>query len=543
MIPVLNIIIWLFTSNVQSQVLSEILNTTSSDILYYLDAHNVERNKLCNANLTWNTLLANKAHNLSSTCIMKHSNNGHGENLYGSTWLGHPVGAVYSWIDEKVDPGWNCMNSTCCDSGTGHYTQVISKWSTEVGCSASICSDLYVYYTGQHLSNALYVVCNYNPSGNRGDLYDKACCNGPASTIATVTLRPTPVPTPFGYDSQKNGCYYLRDICTKKCGNPQIFGFDQCASSIEGGVLSCRVPPGCDCDIPTEFKSTYMTSASKCVVSTCKDWNTLNVGSLNWCLNCAYNCSGNLGNCLKNGFCASTIKCSTLEMCANVRPTPQPTPYPTPQPSPYPTPEPTPSPTPQPSPNPTPYPTPEPTPNPTPYPTPEPTPNPTPYPTPQPSPNPTPEPTPYPTPNPTPEPTPYPTPNPTPQPTPEPTPYPTPNPTPDPTPAPSPNPTPEPTPNPTPESTVIQTKFSWSEIAVITTLSILGTVMVFYGIYRGVIYYRNRSISQARSVHGIQLKPISAKQITREIKKVDRSFKKNTKNKRRTMKRQLQLWE
>jgi hypothetical protein len=451
------------------------------------------------------------------------------------------------------------MNSTCCNSETGHYTQVISKWSTEVGCGASICKDLYVFYTGQHIANAIYVVCNYNPAGNRGDLYDKACCNGP---VSTVTLRPTPVPTPFAYDSQKTGCYYLRDICAKKCGNPQIFGFDQCATAIDGGVLSCRVPPGCDCDIPSEYKSVYMTSASKCVVSTCKDWTSLssNVGSLNWCLNCAYNCTGSLNDCLKNGFCSIPTKCSALEMCANVRPTPYPTPLPTPtfaptpnptpNPTHFPTPFPTPNPTPFPTPNPTHFPTPFPTPNPTPFPTPNPTPFPTPFPTPQPTPFPTPNPTPFPTPFPTPNPTPFPTPNPTPFPTPfptpQPTPFPTPQPSPNPTPQPSPNPTPEPTPEltsaPVPEPTLIQTKFSWSEIAVITSLCILGTVGIAYGIYRGVKYYRARNMSIARSRSPIQLQPISAKGIAKGIKKADRQFKQSTKNKSREMKRHFQLW-
>ena len=93
---VFHIIIWLFAYQVHSQVLSEVLNTTSEDVLIYLDAHNVERNKLCNSNLTWNMLLADKARNYSSNCIMKHSSNGYGESLYGSSWIGHPAGAVYS---------------------------------------------------------------------------------------------------------------------------------------------------------------------------------------------------------------------------------------------------------------------------------------------------------------------------------------------------------------------------------------------------------------------------------------------------------------
>ena len=90
-------------------------------------------------------------------------------------------------------------------------------------------------------------------------------------------------------------------------------------------------------------------------------------------------------------------------------------------------------------------------------------------------------------------------------------------------------------------TSTIQTKFSWSEIAVITSLSIFGTVIVVYGIYRGAIYYRNRTVFQ-NNVSNIQLQPVSAKQISRKIKKVDREFKENTKNKNREIKRHFQLW-
>ena len=518
---------WLFLISVHSQRLLENVNITADDIIIFLDVHNVERNSLCNSNLTWNSILATRAQNLSSSCIMKHSNNGFGESLYGSTWIGHPAGAVYSWIDEKVDPGWNCLNSTCCSAETGHYTQVISKWSTEVGCGASVCSELYVYYTGQRLNNALYVVCNYNPAGNRGDLYDRGCCNGPGKR---TTLNPTPAPTPYVLTGQNNGCYYLRGICAKKCGDPKVFGFDKCSSSIDNGVLSCRVPPNCTCDIPTEFRSTYMVSDTMCSTATCKDWNNLILGSLDWCNNCAYNCSGFQQNCIKDGFCSTMNKCSALEMCAKIRPTPAPSPNPTPLPSP----NPTPNPTPQPSPNPTPFPTPQPSPNPTPQPSPNPTPQPSPQPSPFPTPQPSPNPTPYPTPQPSPRPTPEPSPNPTPQPSPNPTPEPSPNPTPQP----SPNPTPSPISEtyPVPEST-IQTKFSWSEISIIVVLCISGTVLIAYGVYRLIKYYKNRPIH-----NNIQLTPISAKQIAKHIKSIDKSHKHESKNKTRAMKREYQSY-
>lgn len=59
-----------------------------------------------------------------------------------------------AWADEKVD--YNYANNSCRPGKQcGHYTQMVWRDSTEVGCGMTLCPD-----KGQ------IWVCNYNPPGN-----------------------------------------------------------------------------------------------------------------------------------------------------------------------------------------------------------------------------------------------------------------------------------------------------------------------------------------------------------------------------------------
>ncbi|MBD2561391.1 MULTISPECIES: CAP family protein [Nostoc] len=108
------------------------------------------------------------AENIASSGQFEHSTNRNnvGENIYASyttestldpTTLGN--GAVEDWYSEIKDykyenPGFS--------SETGHFTQVVWKGSTKLGCgaaqgTATIEGNKY---------NAFYVVCQYAPAGN-----------------------------------------------------------------------------------------------------------------------------------------------------------------------------------------------------------------------------------------------------------------------------------------------------------------------------------------------------------------------------------------
>jgi pathogenesis-related protein 1 len=103
------------------------------------------------------------ADHLKSTnnCHLMHSSGSNGENLF---WAGawsngpaqdiHSADPINSWADEKRD--YDAAKNECADGKVcGHYTQVVWKNSTTVGCAMAMCPN-----------NDQVWVCQYAPSGN-----------------------------------------------------------------------------------------------------------------------------------------------------------------------------------------------------------------------------------------------------------------------------------------------------------------------------------------------------------------------------------------
>lgn len=147
---------------------------TRKEQVEMVKSHNAWRQRVGAPDLTWSNTLATTAQHYATTlsqvgCEMRHSGNGYGENLYWSS----PNIKSYSsgrkiyelkavsakdvakpWADEIKD--YDYYNNTCRQgSMCGHYTQMVWKSTTEVGCGKAICSN-----------NAQIWVCNYNPAGN-----------------------------------------------------------------------------------------------------------------------------------------------------------------------------------------------------------------------------------------------------------------------------------------------------------------------------------------------------------------------------------------
>merc|ERR1711953_1061347 len=78
---------------------------------------------------------------------------------YGSSFAGDR--AVSSWYNELTNPGYDFQNPGF-SSGTGHFTQVVWKASTKLGCALKVCSTL----RGAGWRNANFFVCEYSPPGN-----------------------------------------------------------------------------------------------------------------------------------------------------------------------------------------------------------------------------------------------------------------------------------------------------------------------------------------------------------------------------------------
>jgi uncharacterized protein YkwD len=122
-----------------------------------VQAHNQVRAKHCAAPLTWSPRLAQIAKQWANTlrdkgCQFGHSGGSTGENLAaGTSGTLDAAAVVKMWSDEaalyKFPDGGFSMK-------TGHFTQVVWRGTTQVGCGRSQCKGMDIW------------VCEYDPPGN-----------------------------------------------------------------------------------------------------------------------------------------------------------------------------------------------------------------------------------------------------------------------------------------------------------------------------------------------------------------------------------------
>lgn len=127
-----------------------------------LEAHNKYRKEVGVPPLKWSNSLASSAqqwaNQLASNNRFEHSSTDKGENIWaGSKGSFSPTQMVNSWGSEKKYFISNRLFPNTCRGGgqkCGHYTQIIWKNTTEVGCGLA---------RGAKMD---YFVCQYNPPGN-----------------------------------------------------------------------------------------------------------------------------------------------------------------------------------------------------------------------------------------------------------------------------------------------------------------------------------------------------------------------------------------
>jgi hypothetical protein len=128
-------------------------------------AHNAARAAVSPAaspplpDLVWSDEVAAVAQSWSDRCSFEHSQSKFGENIFASSGSATPQEVVDSWVREAQDYDYE---SNQCRNVCGHYTQVVWRDSTRLGCGVTSCT------TGSPFGDGSWQlwVCNYDPPGN-----------------------------------------------------------------------------------------------------------------------------------------------------------------------------------------------------------------------------------------------------------------------------------------------------------------------------------------------------------------------------------------
>ncbi|MBW0483299.1 hypothetical protein O181_023014 [Austropuccinia psidii MF-1] len=124
-----------------------------SDGEAWTKAHNDIRKRYSTPPLKWSNQLAASAKKISDGCVFEHSRTTHGENLAAGQQSINAV--VADWVFGANECG--SYNPTVPQYS--HFTQVLWRSTTEVGCSMTKCNSI----KGVPLNNAPLWVCHYNP--------------------------------------------------------------------------------------------------------------------------------------------------------------------------------------------------------------------------------------------------------------------------------------------------------------------------------------------------------------------------------------------
>ncbi|KAI8973939.1 CAP domain-containing protein [Pilobolus umbonatus] len=119
--------------------------------IFILNIHNMYRLKHHSPPLLWDTQLESYSQQWSSHCAFVHSGGPYGENIgFGQKDWGSVIG---QWYNEFSLYDYN---RPVFDVKTAHFTSIVWKSTTRIGCGVQQCPNLGGYmYT-----------CSYSPAGN-----------------------------------------------------------------------------------------------------------------------------------------------------------------------------------------------------------------------------------------------------------------------------------------------------------------------------------------------------------------------------------------
>ncbi|CBX90134.1 hypothetical protein LEMA_P062600.1 [Plenodomus lingam JN3] len=124
-----------------------------------LDVTNTYRKQHNATALGWNSTLADYAADWSEDCEFKHSGGPYGENL--ASGYSNVTESIVGWGEEREEYNFNGGQFS---SSTGHFTQLVWKNTTQVGCSRTQCNA--GQQGGEGDAPGWYLVCEYSPAGN-----------------------------------------------------------------------------------------------------------------------------------------------------------------------------------------------------------------------------------------------------------------------------------------------------------------------------------------------------------------------------------------
>ncbi|XP_065033121.1 pathogenesis-related protein 1-like [Musa acuminata AAA Group] len=125
----------------------------------FVSPHNAARTAVGVGPVSWDSTVAayaqNYANQRKADCQLVHSRGPYGENIFWGSGRDYTAAdAVNSWVSEKQDYDYN-SNKCAPNKVCGHYTQVVWRSSTAIGCGRVRCNN-----------GGIFITCNYKPPGN-----------------------------------------------------------------------------------------------------------------------------------------------------------------------------------------------------------------------------------------------------------------------------------------------------------------------------------------------------------------------------------------